>query len=78
MFVRFVQYIHLRSRQILVDVKAEAILLPIYGYLVPFHVSTVKNASRLEEYLRINFVTPTQMVAQTQVNSSYRDDGFYL
>ena len=49
--------------------KAEAILLPIYGYIVPFHISTVKNASKTDEYLRINFVTPTQVVAQFQVNS---------
>lgn len=53
--------------QIFVDVKAEVILLPIYGYLVPFHISIVKNASKTDDYLRINFVTPTQITAQSQV-----------
>eukprot|EP00026_Physarum_polycephalum_P000558 Phypoly_transcript_00559.p1 GENE.Phypoly_transcript_00559~~Phypoly_transcript_00559.p1 ORF type:complete len:1075 (-),score=176.29 Phypoly_transcript_00559:1265-4462(-) len=52
--------------KILVDHKAEAILLPIYGYLVPFHISIVKNASKTDDYLRINFVTPTQVIAQSQ------------
>lgn len=55
--------------QILVDVKAEALLLPIYGYLVPFHISIVKNASKTDDYLRINFVTPTAITAQSQVLS---------
>ncbi len=51
----------------MIDIKAEAILLPIYGYIVPFHISVIKNASKTDDYLRINFVTPTQMVAHAQV-----------
>jgi len=36
----------------------EAVLLPIYGVLVPFHISVVKNASKDNDYLRVNFNHP--------------------
>jgi len=53
-----------RSR-IFVDNQKEAVLLPIYGLLVPFHISTIKNASKTDEqYLRINFNTPVSVVAK--------------
>ena len=36
--------------------------MPLYGYMVPFHISTIKSATTSEEgnfmYLRINFNTP--------------------
>lgn len=42
-----------------VDTVKEVVLVPIYGIQVPFHISTVKNASKMdEEYLRINFNVP--------------------
>ena len=46
----------------MVDGKAEAVLIPVFGRLVPFHISTIKNVSKSEEggwtFLRINFVAP--------------------
>lgn len=47
------------KKKIFIDPQRESILLPIYGQLVPFHVSNIKNVSKTDdEYLRINFVTP--------------------
>jgi nucleosome binding factor SPN SPT16 subunit len=44
------------------DKKHEAVVLPVFGMAVPFHVSTIKNLSMNTEgdmtYLRINFFTP--------------------
>lgn len=51
-----------RSRQLCVDMEAEALLVPINGVPVPFHISVIKNASKSDEgrhtYLRINFHVP--------------------
>mmetsp|Transcript_22159 Transcript_22159/g.52512 ORF Transcript_22159/g.52512 Transcript_22159/m.52512 type:complete len:1066 (-) Transcript_22159:1005-4202(-) len=48
--------------QICVDSKAESVLIPIFGTMVPFHISTIKNVTKSEEgqytYLRINFAPP--------------------
>ena len=45
------------SRQ--VDQKKEAVLVPIYGVMVPFHILTVKNATNNQDgdhaYIRLNF-----------------------
>lgn len=42
--------------------------MPISGRPVPFHISTLKNASKNEEgdfiYLRLNFLTPGQGVGK--------------
>jgi nucleosome binding factor SPN SPT16 subunit len=43
-----------------VDLQREAVLVPINGQIVPFHISTIKNVSmpdpdRATHYLRINF-----------------------
>lgn len=52
----------LRPRIITVDMDAEALLVPINGVPVPFHISVIKSVSKSEEgqysYLRINFFTP--------------------
>ena len=57
----------LKSHQTFVDGKQEAVLIPIHGRLVPFHISTVKNVSKSEEggwtFLRINFVAPGASIA---------------
>ena len=62
-----------KKNQIFVDARNEAVILPIHGQKVPFHVSTIKNVSKNEEgkftYLRINFFAPGVML---------RDSGFYL
>lgn len=45
-----------------VDQKNEAVLLPIYGLLVPFHIATVKSVSSQQDgghsYIRIIFNVP--------------------
>jgi len=43
---------------IFVDVEKENVILPIYGLLVPFHISTIKSATQSEDFIRINFITP--------------------
>ena len=54
--------------QIVVDVKASTVVLPIMGRPVPFHINTIKNASKSDEgdfsYLRINFLSPGQGVGR--------------
>ncbi|KAI7872577.1 FACT complex subunit-domain-containing protein [Spinellus fusiger] len=53
-----------RDLRIVVDKKSESIILPIYGMAVPFHISTLKNASKSDEgdfvMLRLNLLTPGQ------------------
>lgn len=52
----------LKAQTIMVDMEAEAIIVPINGIPVPFHISTLKNANKSDEgqysYLRINFHVP--------------------
>ncbi|KAJ1922840.1 FACT complex subunit spt16 [Tieghemiomyces parasiticus] len=56
--------------QIVVDHKHDTVVLPIYGMAVPFHISTIKNASKSEEgdfvLLRVNLVTPGQIVGKKE------------
>lgn len=58
----------LRERQVMVDMRAECVILPINGVPVPFHISTIKNVSKSEEdkatYLRINFYVPGQSLGR--------------
>lgn len=53
---------------IVVDQKAATVVLPIMGRPVPFHINTIKNASKSDEgeftYLRINFLSPGQGVGR--------------
>ena len=53
---------------VVVDVKASTVILPIMGRPVPFHINTIKNASKSDEgdfaYLRINFLSPGQGVGR--------------
>jgi nucleosome binding factor SPN SPT16 subunit len=48
--------------QLYVDPRHEALLCPIDGTHIPFHISTIKNAAKTDEgkisYLRINFFHP--------------------
>ncbi|KAK9761234.1 FACT complex subunit spt16, partial [Basidiobolus ranarum] len=59
-----------KELRIVVDHKNESIILPIYGLAVPFHISTLKNASKNDEgdyvYLRLNFLTPGQGVGKKE------------
>lgn len=56
--------------QIYVDKKALTVVLPIHGFAVPFHINTIKNASKNDEaeyvYLRINFQTPGQLTGKKE------------
>ena len=53
---------------IVVDQKSSTVILPIMGRPVPFHINTIKNASKSDEgefsYLRINFLSPGQGVGR--------------
>ena len=53
---------------VVVDVKASTVVLPIMGRPVPFHINSIKNASKSDEgdfaYLRINFLSPGQGVGR--------------
>lgn len=57
-----------RDLAIVMDVKNSTIVLPIMGRPVPFHIQTIKNASKSDEgdfsYLRINFLSPGQGVGR--------------
>ncbi|CAL3967763.1 hypothetical protein PZA11_003980 [Diplocarpon coronariae] len=57
-----------RDLAILVDQKNATVVLPIMGRPVPFHIQTIKNASKSDEgdfsYLRINFMSPGQGVGR--------------
>jgi nucleosome binding factor SPN SPT16 subunit len=38
-----------RDLQVMVDTKAEAVLVPIYGVMVPLHITTVRNVNHTAE-----------------------------
>ncbi|KAK7693287.1 hypothetical protein QCA50_002854 [Cerrena zonata] len=56
--------------RILVDRKAQTVVLPIHGFAVPFHINTIKNVSKNDEgeftYLRVNFQTPGQLAGKKE------------
>ncbi|KAI5462599.1 FACT complex subunit-domain-containing protein [Mariannaea sp. PMI_226] len=60
----------LRSKnlEIIVDTKNNTVVLPIMGRPVPFHINTIKNASKSDEgdfsFLRVNFLSPGQGVGR--------------
>jgi nucleosome binding factor SPN SPT16 subunit len=59
---------HVKDLMIVIDSKAQSIVLPIMGRPVPFHVNTIKSASATPEgeytSLRINFLSPGQGVGR--------------
>lgn len=59
-----------RNLRIMIDRRAESVLLPIMGMSVPFHLNSLKNVSKVEEgeycYLRFNFNTPAQTVKKDE------------
>ncbi|ROV96304.1 hypothetical protein VMCG_07648 [Cytospora schulzeri] len=59
-----------RDLSIVVDLKNSTIILPVMGRPVPFHIATIKNASKSDEgewsYLRINFLSPGQGVGRRE------------
>lgn len=56
--------------KIFVDRKAQTVILPMHGSAVPFHINTIKNASKNDEgeftILRINFQTPGQLAGKKE------------
>lgn len=74
-FKRFESYkrdnqfpLKIRNLEIVVDAKNSTVVLPILGRPVPFHINTIKNASKSDEgdyaFLRINFLSPGQGVGR--------------
>lgn len=62
--------------KIFIAKKQQAVILPIYGMAVPYHISHIKNISKTDEndytYLRINFVTQPHL-APAMVRHTRRD-----
>ncbi|KAJ5928022.1 FACT complex subunit s.t1.c16 [Penicillium verhagenii] len=74
-FKRFESYkrdnqlpVKVKDLTVYVDHKALTVIVPIMGRPVPFHINTIKNASKSDEgeyaYLRINFLSPGQGVGR--------------
>ncbi|KAJ3295292.1 FACT complex subunit spt16 [Rhizoclosmatium sp. JEL0117] len=63
--------------RIVVDKRSEAIVLPIYGMAVPFHISTLKTIVKNEEgsatYLRFNFQIPGQSTGKKEAVTPFED-----
>lgn len=59
-----------QERRIYVDEHRQSIILPINGFATPFHISTIKNVSKIEESehvaLRINFQSPGQIAGKKE------------
>lgn len=57
-----------KNLEIVVDQKNATVILPVMGRPVPFHIQTIKNASKNDEgewsFLRINFLSPGQGVGR--------------
>nr|ODN93073.1 FACT complex subunit SPT16 [Cryptococcus depauperatus CBS 7841] len=58
------------DRRIYVDEQRQSVVLPINGYAVPYHISTIKNVTKNEEsshvILRINFQSPGQIAGKKE------------
>ncbi|XP_057792000.1 FACT complex subunit SPT16-like [Salvia miltiorrhiza] len=72
-----------REMMIQVDQKHEAILIPIYGCMVPFHVATVKTVSSQQDtnrncYVRIIFNVPGTPFTPHDANSLKNQGVIYL
>ncbi|KAI5658442.1 hypothetical protein M9H77_27235 [Catharanthus roseus] len=72
-----------REMMILVDQKNEAVLLPIYGIMVAFHISTVKTVSSQQDtnrncYVRIIFNVPGTPFTPHDANSIKNQGAIYL
>lgn len=72
-----------KDLMIQIDQKNEAILLPIYGSMVPFHVATVKSVSSQQDgnrncYIRIIFNVPGTPFNPHDANSLKFQGSIYL
>ena len=62
----------IHRNRISVDATRDSILIPIYGDLIPFHISNVKNASSLqtEDFeLKINFMAPSVGPGKSEIGA---------
>lgn len=61
---------HIDDRRIHVDEQRQSVIIPVYGYAVPYHISTIKNVTKTEGTdamtLRINFQTPGQIAGKKE------------
>ena len=57
-----------RACALSVDKAHDAVLVPLFGTLVPFHISTIKSVTKTEEgpksFLRLNFYAPNQALGK--------------
>lgn len=72
-----------REMTIQVDQKHEAVLVPIYGIMVPFHVATVKTVSSQQDtnrncYIRIIFNVPGTPFNPHDANTLKNQGAIYL
>ncbi|KAJ9113650.1 hypothetical protein QFC22_005958 [Naganishia vaughanmartiniae] len=60
----------IKHKRIYVDEPRNTVVLPIYGFATPFHISTIKNVSKTEEgdytVLRVNFQSPGQILGRKE------------
>lgn len=60
----------IEDRRIHVDEQRQSVILPVYGFAVPYHISTIKNVTKTEGpdamTLRINFQTPGQIAGKKE------------
>ncbi|KAK0543166.1 FACT complex subunit spt16 [Tilletia horrida] len=56
--------------RLVVDTRAQTVIMPICGVAVPFHINTLKNVTKSEEgnytYLRFNFISPGQIAGRKE------------
>ncbi|PPD81252.1 hypothetical protein GOBAR_DD21825 [Gossypium barbadense] len=72
-----------RDFMIRIDQKNEAVLLPIYGSMVPFHVATIRTVSSQQDtnrncFIRIIFNVPGTPFSPHDLNSSKNQGAIYL
>ncbi|CAB4285081.1 unnamed protein product [Prunus armeniaca] len=72
-----------RDLMIQIDQKNEAVLLPIYGSMIPFHVATIRTVSSQQDtnrncYIRIIFNVPGTPFSPHDVNSLKNLGSIYL
>ncbi|KAJ9590632.1 hypothetical protein L9F63_016343 [Diploptera punctata] len=70
-----------KELKIYVDRKYESVILPVFGYSIPFHISTIKNISQSVEgdytYLRINFFHPGATMGRNEGGSYPQPDATF-
>ncbi|ODO07204.1 FACT complex subunit SPT16 [Cryptococcus wingfieldii CBS 7118] len=58
------------DRRVHVDESRQSVIVPINGFAVPYHISTIKNVTKTEEanhiVLRINFQSPGQIAGKKE------------